>query len=548
MTAIRRIGLPRRSILMFDRLSVTQAQMAGYVVLIVHVDKPEAGKFSIYSVTLAMFLIGSISASDVRVAVTMIFWSNSGLRRVFGVLLLCSAALLVLATIRILFNSDDGTADMVIDAANVLFIAEVVRITRGVATPLERRVVIRQRPAFLSDGWSSSLEGEGYVIRAPCTVVVDVSLPCCESSGLLPLIPCGRIRESQHAEVILSTAIYGFDFAHFMTFQETFPSPASFVLHAALSFIFELCQDAQVMLFLHGIPQRWRLFSLLEIMGISFWLALITIVHIGDTNATVPYLTDTTMGVHEIVLPFYAFAFTPGTLTMVAFLINFLVTSIPVPTDSDGVPRVRLTHSIGMASRLIVSGIYAFVVDDLIFALALLAWVAFGSALAAVVSLNILLRDEIPGRFILELVCVVAACFVVGSLFILHRKFGARETPNGSPNESSPTSIAASLPRWSVLFVGWGFGSVISGFLMISTRTEPVVTLVGAIPIFLSGIFLFAEPEILGPTIGGFLKPAAAMLGDSRSVLHWSLASSLHFLMVSWVTDFAAYSYFRVIR
>lgn len=99
----------------------------GYLVLITGVDTSELADYSIFSVTLAMFLVGSVSASDVRAGFTMVFWSTSMVHRVFGLLILGSASLLVVATLMVLFASDDDAAEMVIDAANVLFLAEVVR-------------------------------------------------------------------------------------------------------------------------------------------------------------------------------------------------------------------------------------------------------------------------------------------------------------------------------------------------------------------------------------------------------------------------------------
>lgn len=91
------------------------------------------GGYSILAITGAMYLILSIAAADVWCGCALIAEGrDSGFvlftrRRLFGVLLLATFLALVGASIRVLFYSANEDVQLVIGAAAVLFITDVVR-------------------------------------------------------------------------------------------------------------------------------------------------------------------------------------------------------------------------------------------------------------------------------------------------------------------------------------------------------------------------------------------------------------------------------------
>lgn len=100
--------------------------MVAYIILIRYARPYEGASYSIYSVFLAMFLMVSTSASDIRAGYALVFRGSSHARRIFGSLLLTSVGLLVVASLRVLFMEAENNAELVIGATIVLFIEDVV--------------------------------------------------------------------------------------------------------------------------------------------------------------------------------------------------------------------------------------------------------------------------------------------------------------------------------------------------------------------------------------------------------------------------------------
>lgn len=96
-------------------------------------DSPAAG-YSIVAIAVAMYLAMSIAAADLWGGVALVVegHDSGGIwfvrRKVFGVFLLCTFLLLTSASTRVLFYSSFEDVEVVIGAAAVLFIADVVRI------------------------------------------------------------------------------------------------------------------------------------------------------------------------------------------------------------------------------------------------------------------------------------------------------------------------------------------------------------------------------------------------------------------------------------
>lgn len=92
-------------------------------------------KYSIVAVAVAMYLMLSMAAADLWGGVALVLESHDSgggwywRRKVFGVFLLSTFIMLVAASTRVLFYSSFEDFEVVIGAAAVLFIADVVRFT-----------------------------------------------------------------------------------------------------------------------------------------------------------------------------------------------------------------------------------------------------------------------------------------------------------------------------------------------------------------------------------------------------------------------------------
>ena len=108
-------------------MSLSQVQIAGYTVLLWAVtasDNPD-GEYSVLSITIAMYLNISIASPDLWASFAMIK-ANRGCRA-FGFALLASFLMMFASSTKVLFYTSGGNADLIIGAAAILFIADMVR-------------------------------------------------------------------------------------------------------------------------------------------------------------------------------------------------------------------------------------------------------------------------------------------------------------------------------------------------------------------------------------------------------------------------------------
>lgn len=103
-------------------------------------DPDDTRDYSIFAVSGAMYLMLSIAAADLWGCVALIFEGRSSdplvegfiwftRRRLFGFALLATFLTLVGASIRVLFYSAFENVELVVGAATVLFVADVVRLS-----------------------------------------------------------------------------------------------------------------------------------------------------------------------------------------------------------------------------------------------------------------------------------------------------------------------------------------------------------------------------------------------------------------------------------
>ena len=105
----------------------SQVQIAGYIVLLWAVNSSEKrqGEYSVLSITVAMYLNISIASPDLWASFALIT-ANRGCRA-FGIALLTSFVMLFVSSTRLLFSTSGNNVDLIIGAAAVLFIADMVR-------------------------------------------------------------------------------------------------------------------------------------------------------------------------------------------------------------------------------------------------------------------------------------------------------------------------------------------------------------------------------------------------------------------------------------
>ena len=105
----------------------SQVQIAGYIVLLGAVNSSEKrqGEYSVLSITVAMYLNISIASPDLWASFALIT-ANRGCRA-FGIALLTSFVMLFVSSTRLLFSTSGNNVDLIIGAAAVLFIADMVR-------------------------------------------------------------------------------------------------------------------------------------------------------------------------------------------------------------------------------------------------------------------------------------------------------------------------------------------------------------------------------------------------------------------------------------
>lgn len=287
-------------------------------------------------------------------------------------------------------------------------------------------------------------------------------------------------------------------------------------------------QDEKLMLFLRRLPDDWRLFWLLEAMSISFWLALVGIIYLGKLESVSPALGNEDFTVGDVLHPYFVWVFTPGTLTMLALVLNDLMTRMtgtdPKASQASVLPATLESLERGHPSR--------YLRRNLGLVSALTGWLVVGSAYGVA----IILQGYIPSvadRIITSSWIVIGACFLAGSARLALNAYDTR--------------LRESRARWYRLLVGWGIGAGIGSFVVTSLRISEWIAFACGIVLFSLGILMFAEPRVLGMTVGSWIEAPVRFLRARDSVLNWSVACSVHFLMATWAGELALYVLKRVI-
>lgn len=170
------------------------------------------------------------------------------------------------------------------------------------------------------------------------------------------------------------------------------------------------------------------------------------------------------------------------------------------------------------------------------FAIALAVWLVLGLVFGASLTWDSVFEPDIVGTILRPSYGTVTSGSVAFLCFIAGLATRAVRSRCVHPH--------VTLPQWCPLFIGWGVGSLVGGALVASRYAPPYVYLTGFLVVFLLGIFMFADVDILGTWVAGKIKAVTDIVQWRSGVIHWSIAGSMQVLVASWMMDL--YIYFRL--
>lgn len=319
------------------------------------------------------------------------------------------------------------------------------------------------------------------------------------------------------------------------------------------------------------MPQKWRLFWLVNIISVSFSLAIAGIVFVGDASAV---NADTDYRSILATYPTYVvFVVNPAAMTFVSFSTSGLLRAV-CDTHTNGRPCKTLRNGVGAAANAVrlEPGFYAVLCVWLVVSLA--AWLSIGvlgdfpqavavmsfssSSNRASIDSSDLHGPEITAN-IIELVTAnlaLAAGLMMMAVRWARDRAGSPMTVAGPRHPTSrhfteghgDDSTRRQQPtRVPALLVGWGLGYWLVSLLYLVGSSWPqgawsgahvVVTIVGYILLpltFLLGVFVVADSNVYGTGVERVLKPVADALANNTRVLHWTMVTVLRDVTILWI-------------
>lgn len=310
-----------------------------------------------------------------------------------------------------------------------------------------------------------------------------------------------------------------------------------------------------MMHFLRTTKQKWRLFWTLETVGISFWLAIVGVLYLGAPSSVSPSFLeeDSSVQYSEYFPAYFVFAFTPGSVTVLSFLLNSLVwrASNQYRAAVHGAPTFSMENSAGSSGFGRPSGdleklwwcicrMCDAIVKAPMFAAALAVWHIFSILLAFTMTSKVVLsgdsNDYKDDHLLMASAIIALACFAVGLA-----SFAVTEIFNNGERSFQRSR------RWCVLFVGWGVGAIAGVVLIVPLPYSNYYALIGSLISFCVGVYSFADGDSLGPWVGRRIEPFVAVLQYRDGLVHWAVMSCMQMLMASWATRLYLYVRYAVI-
>ena len=340
-------------------------------------------------------------------------------------------------------------------------------------------------------------------------------------------------------------------------------------------------QDEKALAFFTAVPYKWRLFWAIYTVGISFALALIGLVFLGDPLAAADGAGD----VLGKIPRWFVCAVNPGAVTLLSFSLSDAVLAFSEAL-SDACTEANKDETVktwSMVSVMCVAGVYkAFnntkdlLRRDICFCVTLCLWIAHG-----VVSWGILLRESwgllvldcgdengnaddddsvglgdvnepvLYAALIISNVALVAGVSMKALATFLSNLRRPADIPMpvsqtqavGFPSQQTCGFLDEScIPS---MLVGWGIGFWATTLLLGGTLYEvwwsgaPVVTEVISylvIPcFFIAVVFAMADENFLGKRFIPYIGSTTRILQEKRGVWYWIVATAIRDILLIWV-------------
>lgn len=332
-------------------------------------------------------------------------------------------------------------------------------------------------------------------------------------------------------------------------------------------------QDEKALRFLLTVPQQWRLFWALESIGISFALAPIAIVYVGDSS---PFL-ERNIDVLKQWPTWFLWAFNPAVVTLCSVIICSAFKTIGDFVSEQGVsvddPAVGVTDARAFVTfGVAITKAKAILEEDLFFYATLAIWLAQavhgwflftehdGFPVAFYVKTTsprkehgrvVLTDNKLVMQYSIAILAIGLALKAVGVLWARdERVAGIAEFPHSSQwcGLKRVWGRCAN-SRVSSLLVGWGIGYWVISLLHLLACSWPgsdhgwtnapiAITVISfiIIPCFLlSCVFMVADTNFLGARFGALVKPVAEKIRNKRRAEYWVMASVFRDFIVCWM-------------
>lgn len=394
----------------------------------------------------------------------------------------------------------------------------------------------------------------------------------------VPAVGGGFVGPLHSVLVNLALVILTSNSCRFTTSLRTDVSTKCPTTTALTSFVFPLTpcsysQDEKALKFLTTVPPQWRVFWAIHSVGISFALALIAVVYIGDPSKI---LLNTDGSLFDVVPSWFIWVVNPGAVTLCSFVISVVVqgfseacseVSLNIDTLTWGAVGERVYLRLYAALKRAEEGL----VYEPFFYASLALWLAVG-----VITWWFLVAEfwfpvavEFPSSsdsedcfgglkatknivgLIFSIMALVAGLAINAFGAFMH-KLGRvavyPEVPRSFSETNLDRDISATIEdsRVSSLLVGWGIGYWVTSLLYVlggswyegGWNNAPIAIRVLAyvvIPCFsLVSLFTVADANVLGARFGALVKPAVKILQNRRTVWYWVLATVYRDVFLLW--------------
>eukprot|EP00752_Nemacystus_decipiens_P002630 g2462.t1 len=350
------------------------------------------------------------------------------------------------------------------------------------------------------------------------------------------------------------------------------------VVANAVTVLFIADLDEKARSFFVTVPQRWRLFWLMNIISVSFALALIGVVHVAGDSVDVE--TENYGSDLEALPAWYVFVVNPAAMVFFSLCTSRLLQAMcdiraASGDEARGVSLWELLRNgIGAAAKALRLEPCFYAVLGVWLIVSGVGWWKCWSASAGDSPLAVTISsfssttpfdddyyyDRHGPQLTENKVELVAANLALAAGLTMMALRSARDRARSPMSISGPqhsrrfnrdhgnsSTRRQKTTRVPALLVGWGLGYWMVSLLYLLGASWPqgswagapfVMDIVGYILLpltFLLGVFVVADSNVYGTGVERVLKPVAAGLADNTRVLHWMMVTVLRDITVVWI-------------